>query len=230
MASEISKTRSMLVYERLRKDIFDGVLPPGTRLRSVELAERFSVSQAVLREALTRLAEQGLAVSVPQQGFRVRSVDLADLDELTEARIDVEGLVLRRAIARGDIRWESSLIAAHHTLTHTAAVTEAGKVNEAWVAAHEAFHRGMLEGCGNARLLAVVTSLRDAASLYRVWSRTVGHDDQRDIRLEHRQLLDAVLARDEPAAVRLLMQHIQRTTDALRESLARPAEEATVAG
>lgn len=209
----------MLVYDQLRKDIFQGVLLPGSRLRSVELAERFSVSQAVLREALTRLAEQGLAVSIPQQGFRVRSIDLADLDELTEARTDVEGLVLRRAIARGDIHWESSVIAAHHTLAHTAVETGSGEISEGWVAAHEAFHRGMLEGCGNGRLLAIVTSLRDAASLYRFWSRTVGHNDDRDIELEHRQLLDAVIARDESGATRLLTQHIQRSADALRAAL-----------
>lgn len=219
----------MLVYGQLRKDIFNGSLPPGSRLRSVELAERFSVSQAVLREALTRLTEQGLVVSVPQQGFRVRSVNLADLDELTEARIDVEGLVLRRAIARGDIQWESSVIAAHHTLANTAVITDSGEVNEAWAAAHEAFHHGLLRGCGNERLLAVVTSLRDAASLYRLWSRTVGHDDDRDVGLEHRRLLDAVLARDELGAVCLLAQHIQRTTDGLRVSIAQPATETTTA-
>lgn len=220
----------MLVYEQLRRDIFNGVLPPGSRLRSVELAGRFAVSQAVLREALTRLAEQGLAVSVPQQGFRVRPVNLADLAELTEARIDVEGLVLRRAIARGDIQWESSVIAAHHTLAHTPVMADSGEVSEAWVAAHEEFHRGMLQGCGNARLLAVVTSLRDAASLYRVWSRTVGHDDDRDIALEHRQMLGAVLARDESDAVSLLARHIQRTTDALRASYAQSTTGTTTAG
>lgn len=219
----------MLVYEQLRRDIIQGALPPGSRLRSVELAERFSVSQAVLREALTRLTEQGLAVSIPQQGFRVRSVNLADLDELTEARIDVESLVLRRAIERGDIQWESSVIAAHHTLARTAVVTGSGEVSEAWIDAHEAFHHGMLRGCGNERLLAMVTSLRDAASLYRLWSRTVSHDDDRDVGLEHRQMLDAVLARDEAGAARLLAQHIQRTTDALRASFAQPAIETSAA-
>jgi DNA-binding GntR family transcriptional regulator len=213
--STTSTTRAELVVEELRREILRGVLPPGARLRFVELAQRFFASQSVIREALTRLAEQGLAVAIPQQGFRVRTLNLDDLNEITEARIDIESLVVRRAIARGGLQWESSLIAAHHTLAGTPTATESGEINEDWVTAHEAFHHATLEGCGNERLLAVATSLRESASLYRWWSGAMAPDDSRDVALEHRQILDAVLARDEMNAACLIAQHIQRTTDAL---------------
>jgi len=68
-----STTRSAFVHAQLREDVLRGVLPPGQRLRLVELAERFSVSQSVVREALTRLAEQGLAVAVPRQEAAARA-------------------------------------------------------------------------------------------------------------------------------------------------------------
>ncbi|GAA2359369.1 GntR family transcriptional regulator [Streptomyces carpaticus] len=217
MASRIPTTRSELVYEKVRGEILHGTLPPGSRLRFVELANRFTVSQSVVREALVRLAEQGLAVALPQQGFRVRALSLADLHELTEARVEIEALVVRRAIAQGDLPWESSVIAAHHTLARTPRTTQAGKINEEWVDAHEAFHAATLRGCRNGMLLSVATSLREAASLYRWWSGAAAPDPDpdRDIALEHRQILDAVIARDEVTAMCLIAQHIQRTTDEL---------------
>jgi DNA-binding GntR family transcriptional regulator len=76
----------------------------------------------------------------------------------------------------------------------------------------------MLRGCGNDRLYGVAVALRDAASLYRWWSGPVGHDYRRDVELEHRQILDAVVARDPDTATGLLARHIQRTSDALRSA------------
>ncbi len=215
-----STTRSAFVFAQLRDDVLRGVLTPGSRLRLVELAERFAVSQSVVREALTRLAEQGLAVTVAQQGYRVTPISRKDLDELTEARTQLETLVLRQAVERGDITWESSVVAAHHQLSGTPKTRPDGELNGAWFAAHEQYHQSLLRGCGNDRLYGAAMSLRDAASLYRRWSRPVGQDYARDVDAEHRRLLDAVLARNQQAAADLLAQHIQRTSEALRSAAA----------
>lgn len=209
-------TRALLVHAQLREDVLAGVLLPGQRLRLVELAGRFSASQSVIREALTRLAEQGLAVATPQQGFRVTPLSISELDELTDARVEIETLVLSRAVRRGDLEWESSIVAAHHQLANTPKTAITGELNSAWFSAHERFHQQMLRGCGNNRLYAVAISLRDAASPYRRWSHPIGHDHERDVDLEHHQLLDAVLARDETASANLLAQHIQSTSNSLR--------------
>lgn len=216
MPAAASTTRSALVFAQLREDVLRGGIAPGSRLRLVELAERFTVSQSVVREALTRLAEQGLAVTVAQQGYRVTPLSRNDLDELTEARIALETLVLGQALARGDITWESSVVAAHHQLAATPHAGPDGELNAAWFPAHEQFHQSLLRGCGNDRLYGVAMSLRDAATLYRRWSRPMGDDHHRDVDTEHRRLLDAVLARDGQAAADLLARHIRRTSDALR--------------
>lgn len=196
---------------------------PGQRLRLVELAQRFSVSQSVVREALTRLSEQGLVHAAPQQGFSVVTVSLEDLNELTEARIEIETLVLRRAIARGDIKWEAAVVAAHHHLAGVTGVRPDGTLNSDWFAVHEHFHQTLLEACGNTRLLAAALSLREAATLYRRWSRPVGHDVDRDVAGEHQNLVNAVLRRDSDAAVELLALHIDRTSQALRTVIEKDA-------
>lgn len=215
MAGE-KKTRAAAVHAQIREEIFQGALSPGQRLRLIELAQRFEVSQSVIREALTRLSEQGLVTAAPQQGFSVIALSLQHLDELTEARTEIESMVLRLSIDRGDIKWEAAAVAAHHHLVNTPAALPDGTLSAEWFAVHEQFHQALLEGCGNDRLLAVAMTLRDAATIYRRWSVPVGHDHARDVAREHRQLLDAALARDARAAAELLVQHIDRTSASLR--------------
>ncbi|NEB77598.1 GntR family transcriptional regulator [Streptomyces sp. SID14478] len=212
----VKTTRAAAVHAQIREEIFQGTLSPGQRLRLVELSRRFEVSQSVIREALTRLSEQGLVVSAPQQGFSVVALSLQHLDELTEARAEIESMVLRLSIERGDIKWEAAAVAAHHQLANTPVALPDGSLSAEWFAVHEQFHQSLLDGCGNDRLLAVAMALRDAATIYRRWSVPVGHDYDRDVAREHQELLDAALARDARVAVELLVRHIDRTSASLR--------------
>jgi DNA-binding GntR family transcriptional regulator len=156
-------TRGAEVYDVLRAELLNGVLCPGEKLRMVELARRFSVSQSVVREALTRLAEQGLVVAKPQRGFRVRELSVEDIVGLTESRVEIESVALRLAIERGDVLWETQIVAAHHLLERTPVVDADGRFHEPWAAVDHDFHRSLTEGCNNARLQDVVLALRDSA-------------------------------------------------------------------
>jgi DNA-binding GntR family transcriptional regulator len=93
--SNSTVTRGEEVYDVLRSDLLNGVLRPGTKLRMVELARRFSASQTVVHEALTRLAEQGLVVATPQRGFRAWEFSVEDIAGLTESRAEIESVALR---------------------------------------------------------------------------------------------------------------------------------------
>jgi DNA-binding GntR family transcriptional regulator len=213
-------TRTEQVYTQLRTDILSGRLRPGTRLRFADLIDRYECSTSVVREGLTRLAEQGLVQAEPQHGFHVTSLSMEDLEDLTTARCELEGLVLRISIEHGDIAWESELVAAHHALDRTPMETETDPalMTEEWTHAHARFHAALLAGCPNTRLRNMALSLRDAAELYRRWSRPIGHDEHRDVRGEHRALVEAALRADATEAVRLLEEHLRRTTRALGAS------------
>lgn len=220
MSVTASTTRAELVHNTVRDEVLRGRYEPGQRLRLVELAQRFTVSQSVVREALARLAEQKLLVALPQQGFRVMSLSPADLRDLTEARVEIEALVIRLAVRRGDVAWESAVVAAHHRLMRTTVPGDSlsgidDRTAEDWFQAHEDYHRLLLAGCGNRRLTDLSTSLRASASLYRRWSRFAGDPYLTDVAGEHRAVLDAVLARDPDAAAEHLTGHIQHTTDVL---------------
>ena len=205
-----SATRTETVFEDVRRDLLNGQLVPGQRLKLAALADRFGVSLSVVREALTRLAEQGLIVASPQRGFSVMPLSVDDLCDLTQTRIQVESLALRQAIAQGGLEWEASVVSTFHTLDRTPVNTADGRMSDEWPAVHRAFHRALVSGCGSPRLEAIVTALRDSSELYRRWYWALTEDHARDVAEEHRQLRDHALNRDADAAVAALEEHIGR--------------------
>lgn len=207
--------RTSAVYEQLRNDILEGKLSPAERLKTAYLSTRFNVSMTVVREALTRLAEQGIVVATPRSGFVVTPLSTADLTDLTRVRIGIETLALQDSIEHGDLPWETLVVGTHHTLARTPRPGKAEDGGVAWRQGHREFHHALLSGCGSPRLLAIACSLRDSSELYRAWSRTLARDTRRDFAAEHHALLDRVLARDADGAVAALTQHIERTTAAL---------------
>jgi DNA-binding GntR family transcriptional regulator len=204
------QTRTEEVYDVLRSELLNGGFTPGQKLRMVELGDRFGVSQSVVREALTRLAEQSLVVASPQRGFRVRDLSVRDITHLTEARVQIESVALRLAIDRGDIRWETGILTAHHVLERTPVLNDDQTLNEDWAVHHREFHAALLAGCDNDHLEAVAQSLRDCAELYRRWYWALTDDHHRDIVAEHRRLKELSLGRDADTAVEILTEHIER--------------------
>ncbi len=212
-----SSTRADNVYRQLRQDILSGKMEPGARLRIDELSARYDVSSGVLREVLPRLVGQGMVVMVPQQGFRVVDISVQDLRHLTEARICIETLVLRQSVTSGDATWEGEVLASHHRLSRTPQFDDDGNITEEWSAAHADFHHTILAGCANQRLRGLAESLREAAEVYRHWSKSPGEAHHRDIAAEHKQICDLVIERDADAASEALKRHIELTTELLLE-------------
>lgn len=222
------KTHAERAYVKLRGDILAGRKRPGEKLPLAGLASEYDVSMGVIREALLRLASEGLVVSEPQIGFRVVPVSTPDLLHLTEARSAIEGLVFEQSVEHGDLDWESRVIASHHRLSRTTRMDDhdGARIGEDWALAHAEFHRALLSGCPNPRLLAIALSLRDAAELYRRWSVPLS-GNHRDIDREHRDLRDVALAHDAAQAVELLRDHIELTTRLLHSSQEAATEQAS---
>lgn len=207
-----SSTRTEEVFDQLRADLLNlnGEYRPGQRLKLLDLTQRFGASLSVIREALIRLAEQGLLVATPQRGFSVRELSVADLADLTQVRVQIESLAFRQAASNGDVAWETAIVATQHTLERTPAIGADGQFNEDWSIAHRAFHQALLAGCGSPRLEGIATSLRDSAELYRRWYWALTHDHARDIPAEHRRLRDLAISRDPEPGIALLTEHIER--------------------
>jgi DNA-binding GntR family transcriptional regulator len=224
-------TRAEQVFALLRVDILTGRFAPGQKLRFADLIDIYGASTTVIREGLTRLSELGLVVAHPQQGFQVTPLSVTDLVDLTTARCDIEERTLRYAINHGDLRWESDLVAACHTLQRTGQRLVAehdpvalADISLAWSVARRGYHSALFAGCPNQRLVAFASSMRDAAELYRPWMPPLDRDV--DPTLEHIACAEAALVRDEEAAVTLLRQHVQGMADRMIAGLANAGPDA----
>jgi DNA-binding GntR family transcriptional regulator len=212
-------SRVLEVYDQIRSDILSTRLTPGQRLKVNPLCDRFGVSLSVVREALTRLAAQGLVRSEPQLGFSVVPLDRAGLMDLTEVRVEIETLALRWAIEHADLEWETSVVGALYRLGKTEPYLpdNDNELSESWSSAHADLHAALAAGCGSPLLLELRKGPYDAAEIYRRWARPAERE-QRDVHGEHTAIVDASIGRDIPLATSLLEKHIRRTTEILLTS------------
>ena len=203
------------VFARVRSDILAGAYEPGAKLSPRTLAAESAVSLSVCREALSRLAEQGLVVAEPQLGFSVVKLAMDDVRDLSALRILIEGEALRQAVQHADVEYEARLLASHHKLARTpmSATDDRCEAAESWSQEHASFHAALISSAPSLRLRDLAASLRETAELYRRWSGMArGENYARDVPAEHRALMQAALDRDPDGAVRLLGEHINTTT------------------
>ena len=220
MSSKSTPPRNLsrAVFGAVRAEVLSGRLAPGERLSPRALATQHDVSLSVVREALTRLSEQGLVVAEPQLGFSVVELDLDDMRDLYRLRALIESTAFGDAIAHGDLEYETRVIASHHRLERTPAVNPDGSrgITDDWSAAHEQFHYELLSAATSPRLLELARRLRDTSELYRRWSGAfAGGLPPRDVAAEHRALMKAVLDRDVDRGVALITDHINLTATLL---------------
>ena len=218
MAAQTGRTASRVldVYEQIRGDILAIRLTPGERLKMNPLCERFGASLSVIREALTRLAEQRLVSFEPQAGFSVVSLDREGLSDLTAVRVQVENLALTWSIERADLAWETAIVASLYALGKTPQHVpgNSGEMSEQWATAHAAFHTALASGCGNPLLLDIRAGLYDRSELYRRWAQPVVRES-RDVHAEQMAIADAALSRDAALAAEQLERHLRRTAEIL---------------
>lgn len=217
------ETIASRVAGRLRADILAGRLAPGSKVNLDRLRESLDVSLAPVREAMTRLAAEGLVEVEEQRGYSVAPVSAENLAEITMLRLDLEGRALAQAIARGSLDWEGAVLAALHRLARSPRDAARPDSGEAWEAAHDAFHMALVGGSGMPILTGFCARLRRLNDRYR---RLLNAADEpgRDLEAEHAAIARAAVARDAGRAGALLAEHIRRTDTFLRGRLAdRPA-------
>jgi DNA-binding GntR family transcriptional regulator len=215
----MATTQTDQVFELLRAEILSCRLAPSAKIRINDVAARFDVSLGATREALSRLAANGLVVAEAQKGFTVAPVSRKDLIDLTRTRITIEKLCLASAIAHATIEWESALVAACHRLQRISEteLDDPSRLNEGWANAHNAFHTALVAACDSPWLLRIREMLFAQSDRYRHLSVPLrrGH---RDVNAEHKAILDATIAGDTDKACALLAEHFSETTRILLES------------
>ena len=205
------KTLADEAYQRIHDDIISGQFAPNDKLQPDALRQRYNIGLSPLREALSRLAAEGLVIAQDQRGYQVAPVSVRNHREITDLRTMLEPHALRISMQQGGEDWEVGVLAAHHRLQQVEkrAASDAQALAE-WEARHREFHM-MLIGGGQMPVLAQFCEKLLAFSdrYRRIFLRERPLD--RDIPDEHEAIVRATLGRDEAHACALLAQHIGRT-------------------
>ncbi|MCO5399067.1 GntR family transcriptional regulator [Ralstonia soli] len=212
-----SRTMASALTEVILQDIVTGVLPPGSKLKIRELAERYQAGTIPLREAVSRLAMSGFVEAKDQKGFRVTPISQEDLEDITAVRQRIETDALRDAIERGGAEWEGSVLAAFHQMS-CLPMTLPGHpqcLNPAWERAHDCFHATLLSGSRSKWLKQFASVLRAQSARYRHQSLRSERSPLRDVADEHQSIVKAILAHDADRACELLSAHFAATTQLL---------------
>jgi GntR family carbon starvation induced transcriptional regulator len=216
-ASGNEATLALSVFFRLRADVLDGTLKPGSRLAMAELRHRYSIGLSPLREALSRLVGEGLVTTEGQRGFRVAPFSAADVDDLMFIWQIIEEGALRAAMASRDEHWEASIVAAFHVLERRIqrAGSDSPGERASYEEAHRTFHLALTAGAASPRAAQIQRALYDQARRYRL---LVFRDlaDPKTMLEEYRQLMHLVLTYQTEAAVAKLRALLSMWRDGVR--------------
>ncbi len=195
-------------YAAIRKDIIFGRLAPDEKLKLEALKARYGTSVSTLREMLNRLSSEGFVIAREQRGFFVAPVSPANLREIADLRILVEGHALKLSIGNGDTEWEGQIVAAHHKLQSTERKMQEGdsSIKEIWKRYDWEFHQTLILACNSQALMDIHATVFDKYLRYQLRVLTFRGEIAAN---EHRQLLEASLDRDTRRALKILRQHIE---------------------
>lgn len=193
------------IADALRNEIVTGQLAAGSRLRQVEIAQRFGVSTTPVREAFGLLQSDGLVQIDTHRGVTVFLPTIQDLIEHYEIRMALEMMAAEKAASRFKDQDASSLVAILDEMRDT---RDAAR----YVELNQQFHLSLYRLGGRSRLLTMIEELRNASLAYNhLYAAADVPKDAERLDAEHREILAACQAGDPVRAANAVRQHIQQT-------------------
>lgn len=213
-APELQKAR---VYEQILLDVILGELPPGGRLDEQELVRRYDAGLAGVRDALGRLALEGLVVRRPRAGTTVAPLDLVEVRQAFEARRLIEPHC-------------AALAATHATPDDIAALQnafEGGKEaarmrdSRALIGMDQHFHAAIARASRNPTLAQIVIPLQHKAARFWVYSMVEDTEEERLAEIgRHQEVVDCITRHDPEAAHAAMLNILGVFSDNVKRSVA----------
>jgi len=203
------------VYNQLREEILTCALKPGLEISEPEMAERFGVSKTPVREALAALRAEGFVRTFPRRGYQVVPMTFGDMHELFELRSMLEAGAALLACARIT---EAELDELEQLATVAYDQSEQPSLQR-FIQANRDFHTAIARASRNSRLYRQLE--RNIDELERFFYlgarlRDVNHETRND----HRDIVNALRARDQVAAPAMMTRHNELTRQGLVAQLA----------
>lgn len=205
------------VYEILRDDILNLALPPGSPIDEIQLAERLSMSRTPIREALVRLAGEGLVTTLPNRSTVVSNIDFLNMHHFFDALTLMYRVTTRLA---AEYRSEGHLKAIReHQADFTRAVEDQDAL--AMIATNRDFHAAIAEAGRNPYYTGLFCRILDEGRrVLRIYYSSFDDHLPRRYVDEHEDIIAAIEARDVEAADRLASQHADQIVRQIQRLIA----------
>ncbi len=194
-------------YDQLRSAILRGELPHGERLAEEEIAENLGISRTPVREALRRLAAEGLVDVAPNRGASVARWESTDLQEIFDLRAMLESYATKRATPRRTPEVIDELTGICDEMESVFARSSNGRSLQSLATANRRFHRIIMEAAESPRLLSMIDSLTHVPVVMQTFTQYSQHALQRSLH-HHREIVDAMTAGDSDWAGSIMRAHI----------------------
>lgn len=201
-----------LAYETISALLLDSHYPPGTRLSEADLANQLGMSKTPVREALRRMASEGLVTPIPHVGYLIPQLSYRDVRESLEVREAVEAQVARLACERMNPA-EIVSIQAAFAEAEVAMTGDRPADLERMRAMNQLLHSSLLRAADNARLEQILEGVRNQVERA---IRELLHDDfgrYQQSFAEHRAVLAALESRDPAAAEAAMRAHVSSVSE-----------------
>lgn len=215
---------SQRVAAALRRAIILGELPPGLHLEEPALADKFGVSRIPIREALSRLAHEGLVRIEPRRGAFVTGATEADIYDLYELRAVLEAHAVRRAADRVDRAQLDQLQTFVDQMRAALRARQPGEIARADID----FHQYIVFSAGSRRLLATWEQIAGLVDTMLGIADTHLSNMTEPVE-SHQLIVDALARRDKDEAELLIRRHLERAPAIVCEAM-RAVRAASAAG
>jgi GntR family carbon starvation induced transcriptional regulator len=200
-----------MLASAIRRDISFGVLRPDQKLKLTDLRQAYGGSNHSMRETLRILSSEGVVEATNQRGFRVTSATEDDLRDILLVRLEVEKLGLRRSLERGDVAWESRVVAALHSVSRADAVVQENPDDVTaleWDEACRDLSMTLISASGSPRLASMAAQFYGQSRRFRLALLREGRIDFAARSARRAELQDAIMERDADRALGVLEDEI----------------------
>jgi DNA-binding GntR family transcriptional regulator len=198
-----------LVYDKIKLMILDGALIPGQKISKKELADQLAVSQTPVSEAINRLTGEGLIEQRPREGFCIKTFTYVDLKELFAARAGLEGIAVRLCIEELSDKELEKILHIFDGFELPMNDREQAR----YMKADQRFHETLIALSKNS---VIINFDRNFDFIMKSYQKGLIRPPEETLE-EHRAILAAAAERNAPLAQELLMRHLLRSREVIKE-------------
>ncbi len=214
MSPSRSDLLSVTAHKRIKRDIICCRLLPGSEVTELDLAERYELGRTPIREALSRLAQEGLVRAIPRWGYQISPITIRDVQDIFALRLLLETEAARLAAGNMDPEkaWRlDAICSAGYDPANPESAEQFLRVNAE-------FHIAIAQASGNERMTKILAQLLyEMERLFHVGLRIRNRTEE--MAHEHRDLVHALLSGDGEASKRIAAAQIETARNMVMDGL-----------